>query len=80
MAQALRSKSVTTTETTIDPTIPSQFEKKKNMATSALDNGGRGFVFLAIKLDARCCVWLAALRMRDEAVNAARKRPAPAGG
>jgi hypothetical protein len=31
IAQALRSKSVTTTETTIDPTIPSQFEKKRNM-------------------------------------------------
>ena len=36
MAQALRSRSVTRTETTIDPTIPKPFEKKKNMATSAL--------------------------------------------
>jgi hypothetical protein len=31
IAQALRSTSVTRTETTIDPTIPSPFEKKKNM-------------------------------------------------
>jgi hypothetical protein len=46
MAQALRSRIVTATETTIDPTIPSPFEKKKNMGTSALDNGGRRAMFL----------------------------------
>ena len=49
MAQALRSTSVTKTEMTIDPTIPSPFEKKKNMATSALDNGGRRAMFLGSK-------------------------------
>ena len=45
IAQALRSRTVTTSEITIEPMIPSLLEKNNNMRHLCRDNGGGAGVF-----------------------------------